>query len=289
MIEKIEDEQKPVPLTASAERNRQMRRRTLLLITSIVLNILMIGCGAWFVAKRGGFTYIRVKLERQFSPQQKARERGNNYYETRLSVFKSLPHSTNDVVFLGDSITDIIEWGEMLGTSRAKNRGINGDKTSAILHRIQEVVEGKPAKIFLMCGVNNIQGKVPTDHTASEYRKIVTSILSGSPNTQLYLLSVLPVSVEKYRTIILPEHPGINMPSTNEVMRLNREIDAICQEHSAAIRIPLPTLLNTSGELDERFTYDGLHLNGEGMRALAEAIHPFLNGLPREPNAPQQP
>jgi lysophospholipase L1-like esterase len=279
MSEKIE--QQHVPLTASAEQNQQTRKRTLLFITSIVLNILMIGCGAWFAAKRGGVAYIRAKLEREL----KSGERWNNYHETRLSVFNFLPDSTNDIVFLGDSITDIIEWGELMGTPRAKNRGINGDNTSAILHRIEEVVEGKPAKIFLMCGVNNIQGKVPIDRTVSEYRKIVTSILSGSPKTQLYLLSVLPVNVQKYRTMILPEHPGINVPSTDDVMRINREIETICQEHSTVIRIPL---LNASGELDERFTYDGLHLNGVGMKALAEAINPFLNGLPREPSVPQQ-
>ena len=72
----------------------------------------------------------------------------STYYHQRVSLFRSLPQTTGDIVFLGNSITDGGEWTEMFADQKVKNRGISGDITPGLLNRLDEVYNRKPAKVF---------------------------------------------------------------------------------------------------------------------------------------------
>ena len=99
----------------------------------------------------------------------------NTYYHQRYSLFKSMPNanatisnaaasvSKRDIIFLGNSINDGSEWYELFNDIRIKNRGISGDMTPGILHRLKEVTNRKPAKVFLMIGINDLGRGVSPD------------------------------------------------------------------------------------------------------------------------------
>ncbi len=71
-------------------------------------------------------------------------------------MYDHLPDTRNEIVFLGNSITDGAEWYELLGNKRIRNRGISADVTEGILLRLDAITKLKPAKIFIMIGVNDI-------------------------------------------------------------------------------------------------------------------------------------
>jgi hypothetical protein len=48
-------------------------------------------------------------------------------------------------MFLGNSITNHVDWEELLGMPNARNRGISGYITYGVLERLDEVIEGHPA------------------------------------------------------------------------------------------------------------------------------------------------
>ena len=48
----------------------------------------------------------------------------STYYHQRVSLFRTLPQTKGDIIFLGNSITDGGEWGEMFADLKVKNRGI---------------------------------------------------------------------------------------------------------------------------------------------------------------------
>ena len=60
----------------------------------------------------------------------------SEYNYQKRSLFEQLPIRGNDIVFLGNSITDGGEWNELLANPRVKNRGISGDRSSWILDRL---------------------------------------------------------------------------------------------------------------------------------------------------------
>ena len=61
-------------------------------------------------------------------------------YEFKVQLYESYPKSKNDIVFLGNSITDRVDWNELLGKSNVRNRGISGDITFGVLQRLHQEI-----------------------------------------------------------------------------------------------------------------------------------------------------
>lgn len=116
------------------------------------------------------------------------------YYWQRVTLFKTLPKSNKDIIFLGNSITDGGEWGELFNDIHIKNRGISGDITAGVINRLDDVVSGKPSKIFLLIGTNDLSRKITTDSVVKNILIIADYVRQQSPSTSLYVQSILPVN-----------------------------------------------------------------------------------------------
>jgi hypothetical protein len=165
---------------------------------SLALNLLILvaGLGVWFNRN----TFIDLVLI-QLS-------------NARVSFFDSFPLHSSDVVMLGDSITAGGEWSELFPYLQIRNRGIAGDTTAGVLARLQQIIDRKPAAVFLKIGTNDLTRGPERPVSYQQYRDIVSRIQAGSPGTDIYLQSVLPRSAE-FRA---------------EVEAYNREIRAIADE-----------------------------------------------------------
>lgn len=204
-----------------------------------------------------------------------------DYSSIRISVFDQIPLHTNDIVFLGDSIFNFGEWQELMNDPLAKNRAINGDNTSTILNRLDQIISGRPAHIVLLCGINNFQGRIPFEQTTNEYAQIVDRLLSASPKTQVWLLPAFPVRSELYHRWITPSFPGIHMPEQIEVERLNHFIQQLTAKDEIRVHyVPIPGVLDKSGHLADDFTLDGLHLNGRGLSEVAKDVKAAMSRSP---------
>ena len=51
----------------------------------------------------------------------------NGYYKQRLAYFNQMPNRKKEIVFLGNSITEVGEWQEVVHLKNVINRGISGD------------------------------------------------------------------------------------------------------------------------------------------------------------------
>jgi lysophospholipase L1-like esterase len=254
---------------------------TVLVILSLSLNLIGIVGSIIALQKKGGLPWLTRKLTEITSAKKGSVTRGD-YPSNRISVFAELPTEPTDIIFLGDSILDFGEWHEFMNDHRAKNRAINGDDTGTILTRLGSIVVGHPRHIVLLCGINNFQKRIPFTKTTTEYSQIVKTISSKSPGTDLWLLSVLPVNSILYRKWIVPDHPGINMPPRDQVVALNAFIKELTVGNPRLHFVELPNLLGSTGELQETYTLDGLHLNGLGLKMIAERLKDI--GIKRQPN-----
>lgn len=194
------------------------------------------------------------------------------YNEQRISLFRVLPASPDDIIFAGNSITDGCEWAELFGDARIKNRGISGDRSYWLLDRLDPIVAGQPAKLFLMIGVNDLSTGSTPDEVAANIGRLLDRFAAESPRTEIYVQSILPVNDR--------DIPGVSWDHWQhkaEIAETNRLIEKLCQGRSNVRYIDLtPVLSDETGLLDKRYTNDGLHLTGAGYLAWKEAIEAYV-------------
>lgn len=204
------------------------------------------------------------------------------FYQQRSSLFRLLPVTKNDIIFLGNSITNGNEWDELFGDIAIKNRGISGDVTAGILNRLDEVTYRKSAKIFLLIGVNDLAAGSAPDTVAQKIWRIATRIHQETPATQLYIQSILPVN-DVYNKFPGHVNKGEQVRQTNALLKAGAGI------HNYNFIDLYPAFCDNTQKLDTLYTNDGLHQKGAGYILWKHLIYPYVYNLQSKPSLLPQP
>lgn len=180
-----------------------------------------------------------------------------NFREHRYESFKATPADNVEVMFVGNSITNMHEWWEAYGSQQAiSGRGNSGGITSEILNNLESYIDGAPKKLFLMIGTNDIR----TDGTeataaliARQIRTIARRIQLESPSTEIYVQSILPRR---------------NM--NGSIPKANQLIKDYCEE----LGVNYVDLTETLSQLpnNSQWSNDGLHPQPKGYSAWTHYI-----------------
>ncbi|WP_455672412.1 GDSL-type esterase/lipase family protein [Phocaeicola sp.] len=204
-------------------------------------------------------------------PQFAQERKYSTFYEQRATLFEELPTSPKDIVFLGNSITNGCEWSELLQNKNVKNRGISGDICMGVYDRLEPIVKGKPAKIFLLIGINDVSRGTSADTIVSRIEMIVQKIKRESPKTKLYLQSVLPVN-ECYGMF------GGHTSRWQVVKQINDLLKPLAEkEHAKYVDLYSRFVDGDTGKMNPAYTNDGLHLLGKGYLLWRDIVEPYVN------------
>jgi lysophospholipase L1-like esterase len=226
------------------------------LILSLLTNIILIALFAFILTKLGGARYVYFKMK----------NRGvAGVYMHRKNIFEKLPKDSTDVVFLGDSLTEQCPWDEYFPDVDLKNRAIEGDMTDGILDRLEVITALTPKKLFLSIGVNDLLFHSP-DYIVENYKKILSNISQQSPSTRVFVQSLLPVNNNMRNT-------GVK---NKDISEINRQLKKISKDKKLTFIDLHSKLANKEGLLPERFTHDGIHLNGEAYMLWRDEIAGFV-------------
>ena len=188
-----------------------------------------------------------------------------NNWELKVGQFRSFPNSSNDIIFLGNSITAGIDWMELLGRTDVRNRGISGDITFGVLERLNEVTEGKPSKVFILIGINDISRNIPDSFILNNYQKIIERIKKESPSTKIFFQTLLPVNNEFTQ---FKNHYN----KDEHILHVNGELKKLAEKQKIGLIDLYPRFLNADKKLDKKYTTDGLHLNAEGYKVWKDIL-----------------
>jgi lysophospholipase L1-like esterase len=185
-------------------------------------------------------------------------------YVELVAKFKADPKSKTDFVFLGNSITAGTDWAKLLDLPQAKNRGISGDITFGVLERLQDVIDGKPTKIFILIGINDISRNIPDSVILRNYKTMIARIRKGSKKTHIYFNTLLPVNsaFEKFKN-----HYG----KDEHILWLNDEIRKFTAKNVTVIDL-YPNFTDQDKHLRAELTKDGLHLIPAGYQVWADFL-----------------
>lgn len=193
----------------------------------------------------------------------------STYYYQRASLFEVLPVDSDDILFVGNSITDGGEWCELFQNPNVKNRGISGDTTQGVYDRLDVLLKGTPAQIFLLIGINNVPRGESADSIAAGIRRIVQRIRQESPATEVLVQSVLPVT---------PQYGKFDGHTSRWqlVPEINRRVRRLAQEEKVTYIDLFSHFADAEGKMKPEYTNDGLHLKGNGYLLWKEVVQPFL-------------
>ncbi|RSJ30299.1 SGNH/GDSL hydrolase family protein [Streptococcus gordonii] len=178
-----------------------------------------------------------------------------------------------DIIFIGDSIVEYYPLQELLQTNKVLiNRGIRGYKTDLLLDNLDAHLFGSALdKVFILIGTNDIGKEIPQSETLENLEGMIQKISREYPLAQIQLLSVLPVNEGE-------EYKGTVYLRTNEkIQDLNRAYQGLASIYTNVQFIDLyETLLDETGQLDQEFTTDGLHLTIAGYALLSSELDKYL-------------
>jgi lysophospholipase L1-like esterase len=192
------------------------------------------------------------------------------YWHQKTSLFEILPNPDNQIVFLGDSLTDGCNWSEMLEDSRVVNRGISGDTTRGVLSRLDEVIESKPLKVFLMIGVNDLANGIMAEEVVYNIKQIVKTIYKQSPETEIFLQSLLPVNND---FVFFENHTN----KTEHIIRINTALQNFASINDITYLDLYSLFVTKENKLNQEYTNDGLHLNGDGYLRWKTVVEKHIN------------
>ena len=194
--------------------------------------------------------YVKSELHLPYhTPDQK------EFYFKRCAEFDEVQIGFDKIVFLGDSITEGGgNWNNYFRTKSIVNRGISGDTTLGVLARLNEICFYKPISLFLLIGINDIyainlpESKQTEKHITNNIIKILETLRNKSPQTKLYLQTILPTHREDIK---------------DQIKRINSGIINKVQPEITVIDL-YSIFANDNDLMTNEYTTDGVHLNTYG-------------------------
>lgn len=184
----------------------------------------------------------------------------------RADHFYTLSVKSNNIVFLGNSITNMHEWGEAFADPSVINRGISGAISDEVVANIETYISGHPKKVFLMIGTNDLgtAGMNYPDYPFRNFKIIIDRIQRESPQTEIYVESILPTLAGDKRN---PQY----------IVQTNEKMKAYCAEKKVTY-VDLWSKLVVSGTTYQQpsNTLDGVHLLASGYQIWCKAIEGYV-------------
>jgi hexosaminidase len=221
---------------------------------SIAFNLLIIA----------GMQYLAVK-GKDHVEQFLAKNILDVRHEQLLSMFRACPDTKGAIIFLGNSITEGGNWEEIFQMDNILNRGIGGDVTAGVLARMDEIVRHEPSKLFICIGTNDLARGVEIPDIIANYEAIIETVREASPETVIYVQSVLPVG-EK---VFFGHDNG-------KIKSLNEEIIKMCAEKQITYIDLYTGFTDSNGYLDPQYTNDNLHLLGGAYLVWKDKIAQYV-------------
>jgi lysophospholipase L1-like esterase len=140
-----------------------------------------------------------------------------------------------------------------------------------VYDRLNQILPGKPQKIFLMIGINDVSHNLTSDSIVKNIRLIAKKIHTESPQTELYIQSLLPIneSFNRYKNLT---------GKTNQVVEINQKLKQLCDNEGIKFVNLFPLFVEKGTIiLRSELTNDGLHLNEAGYSIWVKKLRQYIH------------
>ena len=238
-----------------------MKRRVLLL--SIALNLGFLAGLLALVRIKGGFDYLWMKTSSLIRGEGFVRDYNHHYFD-REELFAQMPKRSDHALIIGDSLVEHGDWAELLDDPTMRNRGILGDDSLGVLHRIEKYLKPiPPRKVCLLVGINDLFREVSEERIIANLEDILQRISSLAPDCSILVHGILPID----------DRLAPKPIASSTILSLNARLSELCLKHGVTYIETFRTFdKDEDGRLDANFSRDGLHLNAKGYFAWKQLL-----------------
>ena len=179
------------------------------------------------------------------------------HYSDRVALFKKEKIVVGKIMFVGNGMIEDGNWRKLSKDSTLINRGITGDITFGLLNRIDDVTKRKPSKLFILIGIEDLYKNIPDEVILQNIFTYVRMAKSGMPATQIFVQSILPVNSS------FKNFPK-GYDKTENITTINAQLKKLGKHFGYTYVDLYNSFTNTSYQLEEKYSSDGLHLNAQG-------------------------
>jgi hypothetical protein len=220
-----------------------------------------------FLGNRQVYTIHTGEVYYRFS-DPRARVSGRFENDIRLFEYRDAIHSCSDsaVLFLGSS--SIRLWKtlpEDFPGEEVVPCGFGGSRTGDMLYYYNRIIEPFPfGKIVYFCGINDINGSVPSDTIVGNVRTFLERTRNTLPGCQVLLLSNTVSVSKKY--------------NYDRIMVLNSSYMELANEFERVTYVDVTTpLLDQEGRIKpELYSADSTHMNPAGYDVWTRVLKAYL-------------
>jgi lysophospholipase L1-like esterase len=137
-----------------------------------------------------------------------------------------------------------------------------------VLYRLNEITYYEPKAVFLLIGINDLWNTSPieptVDYISKNIIRITQEIKKKSPNTKVFVQTILPVEKQIYRAPI------------NEI---NNFLKSEESKNSYSIIDLHSFFVDDKGLIIEDFFSDGIHLTEQGYNNWVKIIRPIVQSI----------
>lgn len=206
------------------------------------------------------------------APQTKANFRNNPLYQRKIDLFNLNKLKQADIVMLGNSLTEGVNWNEILGRLSVVERGITSDMLDGYAYRMNYVYNLKPKICFICGGLNDIFNWVPVEEIFATYSKIVSDLKARNIIPVIQYTVYVGKDLMKTQNITIETIKGRN----EEVTKLNRMLADYAKKNNIDFINLNTRLTGIDGLLRSEFTWDGIHFKAAAYKVWAEEVDKVL-------------
>lgn len=193
------------------------------------------------------------------------------------------------IVLAGSSLCEMFPVNELLNAEEKRytvyNRGISGDTTDRYLENLEDCLFAlEPSKLFLNIGTNDMNTErysysYSEDCLMANCGKILAQVAQRLLETKTFLLSYYPVNA-KAAARLRPGDASLAMFNTRcnpAIISANRRLQGLAEEYGCTFIDLYPVLLDAQGDLDEAYTFEGIHLKPGAYRLILDRLLPYFD------------
>ncbi len=221
----------------------------------------------------GGIMFSLNKIENTHSKEKEETKEDIKEEEENKNLD---PKKAENIVFLGDSLTEEYDILKFFGDYPSINSGVSGYCTDNIIDNLENFVyEYNPTKVVLLIGTNDICIRdYGNTGIVDNIKKIVRYIKKNRSKAKIYVESLYPVNGVSTDPKISQWMVGDR--TNSQIIEINKLLKKMCEEEKVEYIDMYQELIDEEGNLNVDYTRDGLHMSEEGYKVVTKKIKEVL-------------